>query len=507
MHSRLFERAGTMASGGLLLATLITSCAPSTGAVLTPLIVEAPDSPVVPNATPACITPAPVHKSGFFHCYTPADIAAAYGVDKLHAEGLMGQGQTIVLVDSYGDPTAAQDLQFFHDTFFPSLPNPHFTQWTPLSDPAANYTCTNSRGLSGPCSAANWSVEATLDVQWAYAIAPLAHIVLLATPPAETLGVQGLPNLFKAIRMAIEAYPPGTVFSQSFGLAEQTFGGAALTQMQALDETYQNGIDKGDSFLASSGDQGNGGADKQHKESTVISTTAVGFPAISPLVTAVGGTQLMFGWKLAPTNTNPLSFVASSNGTEALWNECFIFGGGNCVTGGGTSSFFSAPSWQSGQSSINGGMRSIPDLSWNAAVNGGVLIYTTQYPQVLRQGWHIEGGTSASSPQMAGIVALANQARAAMGKAPLGLVGPHIYALGNADAAAPDSSFDGNATSIFRDIVPQTFTGPDGTTFTLDNNQWTDPPPPYFATPGYDLTTGFGSPRADRFVAGLAAQP
>jgi len=261
----------------------------ASAAKLTPLAVEAPNSPVAPNATPACTSPAPVHKSGFFHCYTPADIAAAYGVDKLHAAGLMGQGQTIVLVDSYGDPTAAQDLQFFHDTFFPSLPNPNFTQWTPLGNPAANYICTRSNGISGPCSAANWSVEATLDVQWAYAMAPLAHIVLLATPPAETLGVQGLPNLFKAIQLAIDAYPPGTVFSQSFGLAEQTFGGAALTQMQGFDQTYQYGIDKGDTFLASSGDEGNGGAAKQHKESAVLPTTAVGFPAVSPLVTAVGG--------------------------------------------------------------------------------------------------------------------------------------------------------------------------------------------------------------------------
>jgi subtilase family serine protease len=177
------------------------------------------------------------------------------------------------------------------------------------------------------------------------------------------------------------------------------------------------------------------------------------------------------------------------------------------VTGGGTSRFFSAPSWQADQASVNSGMRSIPDLSWNAAVNGGVLIYTTQYPIVLRQGWHILGGTSAASPQMAGIIALANQARAAAGKAPLGLLGPHIYALGNADATAPDASFGGNGTSFFRDIVPQTFTGPDGMTFTLDNNQWVDPAPPYFATPGYDLTTGFGSPRADRFVGALATQP
>ena len=507
MNPRLRVLAGALPSGIVLFGTYVMACAPSAAAELRPLAVQAPHSPVPAGATPACTTPPPVVTFGFFHCYTPAQIAAAYGVDKLHAAGLMGQGQTIVLVDSYGDPTAAQDLQFFHDTFFPSLPNPNFTQWTPLGDPGAHYTCTKSAGLSGPCSAASWSVEATLDVQWAYAMAPLAHIVLLATPPAETLGVQGLPNLFKAMKMAIDAFPPGTVFSQSFGLAEQTFGGAALLKMQAFDETYQNGIAKGDTFLASSGDEGNGGAAKQHKESAVISTNAVGFPAVSPLVTAVGGTQLMLGWRPAPTSSNPLNFVTSSTNTEALWNECYVFGGGNCVTGGGTSGFFGAPSWQAGQVLLNEGMRSIPDLAWNAAVNGGVLIYTTQYPEVLGTGWGIEGGTSAASPQMAGIIALANQARAAVGKGPLGLLGPRIYALGDADASAPDASFDGDGASYFRDIVPQTFVGPDGTTLDLNNNQWFDPAPPYFALPGYDLTTGFGTPRADRFVAGLVAQP
>src|SRR5260370_3772844 len=204
-------------------------------------------------------------------------------------------------------------------------------------------------------------------------MAPGPNITLLATPPAETLGVQGLPNLFKAMQIEIDALPAGTVFSQSFGLAEQTFGGAALNQMQAFDQSYQSGINKGDTFLASSGDQGNGGAAKQHKETPVLSTTAVGFPAASPLVTAVGGTQLMLGWRLAPTAANPLAFTSSSTNTEPLWNECFIFGGGNCVTGGGVSSFFTAPSLQSGQAAINGGAPSIPDLSWDAAGDGGVL--------------------------------------------------------------------------------------------------------------------------------------
>ena len=512
MFRRLPAFAAGIASSGLLLATLAAG-APAVTSVPTfvPLAVDAPESPSDALPGPkACTSPAPIHTYTFFHCYTPAQIAAAYGVDKLRniatKTGLLGEGQTIVLVDSYGSPTAANDIQFFHDTFFPNLPDPKFTEWYPFGNPTENFTCTNSAGLSGPCAAASWSFEATLDIEWAYAMAPLAHIVLLATPPAETLGVPGLPNMFKGMQMAIDRFPSGTVFSQSFGLGEETFGGAALNQMQAFGETYQNGINNGDSFLASSGDSGNGGNSKIHKLSGIYSFNVVGFPAVSPLVTAVGGTQLMLGWKLAPTATNPLAYAPSATNTEALWNECNIFGGGNCVTGGGTSNFFPAPSWQAGQQSVNKGMRSIPDLSWDAAVNGGVLVYITAYPTAIRPGWHITGGTSASSPQMAGIIALANEWRSHLGKAPLGDLGPHIYALGNADAAAPDASFVGNGSSFFRDIVPQTFVGPDGTTFTLNNNQWTTPAPPFFATAGYDLTTGFGSPRADRFVAKLAAQ-
>src|SRR5258708_23781637 len=302
MFRRALALAGSFASGGLLIASMsagVSTAAAS--AVLVPMAIDAPESPVLPGGVSACTSPTPVHLSKSFHCYTPADIAGAYGVDKLRTEGLLGQGQTIVLVDSYGDPTAGADLKFFHDTFFKTLPDPTFDQITPLGDPGAVYTCTRSAGISGPCSAASWSVEASLDVQWAYAMAPLAHIILLATPPAETLAVQGLPNLFKAMQIEIDALPAGTVFSQSFGLAEQTFGGAALTQMQAFDQTYQNGINKGDTFLASSRDQGNGGAAKQHKETTVLSTTAVGVPAASTTVMSVGGPHLLSGLRIATT--------------------------------------------------------------------------------------------------------------------------------------------------------------------------------------------------------------
>src|SRR5579864_1818579 len=112
MFRRLRIYARGVASVAVLLVSMGGGGASGASFAFVPMAIDAPDSPVLPNATPACTSPAPVHTSGSFHCYTPADIAAAYGVDKLHAAGNLGQGQTIVLVDSYGSPTAATDIKF-----------------------------------------------------------------------------------------------------------------------------------------------------------------------------------------------------------------------------------------------------------------------------------------------------------------------------------------------------------------------------------------------------------
>ena len=68
--------------------------------------------------------------------------------------------------------------------------------------------------------------------------------------------------------------------------------------------------------------------------------------------------------------------------------------------------------------------RGVPDLSWNAAVNGGVLVWMTAFPSYQRSGWHVYGGASAASPQVAGLIALANEQQAAAGEPPLGFVNP-----------------------------------------------------------------------------------
>ena len=505
--NRLLSRLLASAATFSLLLLPAGAAAPAAAALVPiPLAVEAPESPSS-GGTPDCTTPAPVHNYANFHCYTPADIAAAYSLDQYRAAhagdpAALGAGKTVVLVDSYGSPTAKNDIDFFAQSF--GMPTPNFDE-VYFNNGGLTYNNTYSgNGQSGPAAAAGWAVEATLDIEWAYAMAPLAHIVLLATNPAEVLGVQGLPNMMSAMKAAVDAYGPGTVFSQSFGLAEQTFGGAAANQMARFDQTYQYGISKGATFVASSGDEGSGGASKEARDSVDYGFPVVGYPASSPFNLAVGGTDVMYNWLWAPTTQDPSqpgffnATPAAGVAAEPLWAEGWL-GPGNNTTSGGKSSFYSSPSWQSAQSSLTGGMRGVPDVSWNAAINGGVLIYITAFSSnnkgatIIRPGWHVEGGTSASSPQVAGLLAVVNAERAENGKAPIGDPHPAVYALGDGSSAS----------TYYRDVNAQYF----GTAaYPLTNNQWTSNTPNvpgYPATPGWDMTTGFGSPLANAWITAL----
>jgi subtilase family serine protease len=486
----------------LVLVSLIT-LAGATAAVAGAAI-QAPDSTSAPGVTGnACVypdsTPSSPHVQNFIHCYTAQQIRTAYGVSSIPEKG---DGQTIVLVDAYGSPTAAADLQKFHDTFFPSEPNPNFTAVFPNGAPDYKNTA-NGKGQSGSGGASGWAGEATLDIEWAYAIAPHAHIVLVAVPPAETEGVQGFPNLFKAMSDLVDAYPGGTVFSMSFGVTEQTFGGAANQQTSRFDAVFQKGIAKGDTFFASSGDSGSLGVAKQHRDSATYDYATDGWPASSPYVTAVGGTQLQYGWTWNPQSD--IAFTADGNfstdyfnwnpggNLNVVWNESWL----PAATGGGPSAIYSRPSWQSGVLPGAGNHRLVPDLAWNAAVNGGVLVYTSFFPNVNRVGWHIYGGTSAASPQVAALTALAVQ-RAGHG---LGNINPRIYASGG---------------SWFTDVMPVhqgaagVISGDLNTNQMFDYNgdgipvSW-DPVPGWPVLSGYDMTTGFGTPNAAAYVAGLSS--
>ena len=248
---------------------------------------------------------------------------------------------------------------------------------------------------------------------------------------------------------------------------------------------------------------------RSHRASTVGSLPDVSYPNVSPYVTSVGGTQLQDNWKWVPTTNKPylpdgsrdpayFAWTAAVGG-EPVWNEGWL----SIATGGGLSSVYPRPAFQNGVVGVVGNHRGVPDLSWNAAVNGGVLVYHTYFPSIEGPpAWGVFGGTSASSPQVAALTAIANAARKAANKGPIGDLNTVIYGSGF------------NHASAFRDIVPQTFgTGiPSGV---LDSNRiWDlaadgslvpDPVTGFPTTGGYDLTTGWGSPKATGYIAALVA--
>jgi subtilase family serine protease len=307
--------------------------------------------------------------------------------------------------------------------------------------------------------------------------------------------------MFKGIEWAVENYP-GAVISQSFGTTEEAFHGAAPTQVAKYRQAYLQAVANRITVFASSGDWGTANSDKQ---SRLFSEPNVIWPSSDPLVTSVGGTWLQYGWKWNPLtsadslyaclaaaqNPNPcyqshLNFVAPATTTEAVWKEDWI----QAATGGGRSALFSTPSFQSGlPSSLLQGARGLPDISWNAAVDGGVLVYIGFLGE--DSGYYIIGGTSASSPQVAGLVALANQRRHQLTKQPIGYLNPVLYQL---------------PASVFTDTLAVTFGTNGGVPTTLNNNQqYGSGIPGMPTTAGWDLTTGFGSPKAAAFVAALAA--
>lgn len=462
-----------------------------------PLVSVAPDDPPgTHTATPACTSPAPTHTFAFFHCYTPIDIYQAYGVDAVHGAGLTGAGQTIVIVDSFGSPTAQHDLDFFSDTF--GLPRTTLEIETPNGAPTFN-----PMAFFG--TKVGWAFETSLDIEWAHAIAPDAHLVLVEANPWETEGVQGFPSMFAGEEFAIQHHP-GSVMSQSFAVTEQSFqGSSAFPQLSRFDQVYKDAMANKVTVFGSSGDSGTANV-IDPLGSKLIPFPTVTWPSSDPLVTSAGGTWLQFGWRWNPSVTaqtffnclaagtafntcaaSYLSFTTGAGRTEAVWKEDWL----PAATGGGRSAIFTTPGFQSGISSdVLKGRRGIPDLSWNAAVDGGVLVYTS-FPGT-RVGWHVVGGTSASSPQLAALTALANQLRHQAGKSSIGYLNPVLYTLSSSD---------------FRDVVPETFGTGAGVTTLADNSEFGTGIQGMSTTGGWDLTTGFGTPEALQYVNDLGAQP
>ena len=244
-----------------------------------------------------------------------------------------------------------------------------------------------------------WAVETELDVEIMHAIAPDAHIIVMTSPVDETEGTIGLPEFLQLEQYAV-AHHLGQIFSQSYVASEVTLADSAGQQLvqQYTDFYKQITTQQGYTIVNGSGD--NGATDWANIAMTQLSPKAiVNFPADVPWVTAVGGTTLLH-----------------SNGTftENAWSG----------SGGGTSTFFAEPDFQKSlpasiQSLLNG-QRGIPDIAADANPATAMVDY-------IGGQWTEVGGTSASTPLMAGIIAIANQ----MAGHPLGFINPGIYKIGS----------------------------------------------------------------------------
>ncbi|WP_375492310.1 S8 family serine peptidase [uncultured Jatrophihabitans sp.] len=376
------------------------------------------------------------------NCYSPNQIEKAYNTPSLYNKGITGRGRTIAVVDSFGSPTVAKDLHTFDRAF--GLPDPPSIKTITPAGKLPPFDPKNS-DMNG------WAFETTLDAEYAHAMAPEANILVVATPVSETEGVQGFPEIVKAENYVIN-HKLADVISQSFGATENTF--PSKKSLLDLRSAFKNAKSHHVTVLGSSGDAG--ATDAELDGTTDYPYRVTSWPDSDPLVTGVGGTQLNLdakGNRITP---------------DVVWNDGYGAGGG------GKSIFFPRPAFQDRERKIVGDARGVPDISLSAAVDGGVIVYTSYDPSDV--GYGIVGGTSEASPLFGGVVALADQyAHKKLGD----LNGP-LYKLstqtrnGIVDVTSGNNSFDG-------------VTG-------------------FSAKKGYDLASGLGTVNTKTFVPALADQ-
>jgi subtilase family serine protease len=390
-------------------------------------------------------TPLCPPNGGTIVCYSPSFLRDAYDFPT-GKNAPTGAGQTIVIVTAYGSPSIQQDLaQFDAENGLPDPPS--FTivnQQTQVTD-------------AGSGDLMTWAIETSLDVEYAHGMAPGANIVLAVGDTDDSANIAQLES------EVLPQYQTAVV-SQSFGADE---AGLASDPDSAaiMDTLFLNQVRHGGTVVAASGDFGASGLTPFVGPPSPMA----GYPASSPFVLSVGGTM---------GNPAPAGLWDRGHyGGEQAWNELLpaVFPGGG-AGGGAPSGIYAAPPWQLGLTGSS--MRAEPDVSYNAAFNGGVIV-------VLGGKHGVVGGTSAGAPQWAAIVALANEVRGQRGSGPLGIATAQLWTL------ARDKN---DYRQDFHDI-------------TVGNNTLLGAAsglPGFNAGPGYDYATGLGTPDVSRLLKDLS---
>ncbi len=266
-------------------------------------------------------------------------------------------------------------------------------------------------------STGGWELEESLDVEWAHAIAPGAKILLVEASST------GMNDLLQGVSYA----------ASHANVVSMSWGGSEFSGQTSYDSMFSK---SGVAFVASSGDSG----------------APISWPASSPNVLAVGGTQL--------TLTSSGAWSA-----ETGWSG----------SGGGPSAYENQPTYQKGTVTSTT-MRANPDVAYNASPSTGYAVYDSVPYSGTTYGWLQVGGTSAGAPQWSALLAIADEGRVAARQAPLNSTNPQ---------QVMDILYQNPGD--FHDITSGTSTGS----------------PNYTAGPGYDYVTGLGSPMANLVIGSL----
>jgi subtilase family serine protease len=386
-------------------------------------------------------------------CYTPRQIRVAYGIQPLTERGFDGRGETVVL-PALAEATLSpplvsnihQDLAGFDALF--GLPAPRLE--------------IDAKLAPGAVAALAYGEE-TLDVEMIHAIAPRAAIrVILFTPSSLSTARGYIADVIDTVRIATSGAFAGNVISSSAGTGENCWTRAEVTRLhEALEAAREHQV----TVVGATGDIGPVGETCTINSSPFTPVRGVTLPASDPLVLAAGGTSLQASHKTG-------AYLG-----EIAWGLPYgTVGSTFQASGGGFSRFYSRPGYQDGSNSS--AARGVPDVSADASGHTGMaLVISTGGGQYSIRN---SGGTSATAPFWAGLMAVADQYA---GRS-LGFVNPALYeiARGPRYHQAFHDVTTGDTTVRF---PPRTFVG-------------------YKAAPGWDAATGLGTPDASVLIPLLA---
>jgi pseudomonalisin len=386
--------------------------------------------------------PMPEFTSGSNYYLAPADFATIYDLAPAYQQSITGSGQAVAIVGRTN--INLSDVRQFRSAF-----------GLPAIDPQIIVNGTNP----GIVSSAE-ETEADLDVEWSGAVARNATTKFVVSKSTNSTDGAFLSAQY------IVSHNIAPVMSMSFGLCEAALGSSGNSFIYSL---WQQAAAEGISVLVAAGDSGAAGCDSP-SSSRATHGKAVNGLCSSPYSVCVGGTEFNDTSKpslyWSPKNAAETEASALSYIPEMAWNESGS--GGLWAGGGGASTIYPKPSWQSGTGVPADGKRDVPDVSLTAAGHGGYLIYQNGELFVV-------GGTSAAAPSFAGIMALVVQNETSK----VGNANTIFYPLATKQRAG--------GAAVFHDITSGNNSVPGQTGFN--------------ATPAYDQATGLGSVDASVLIA------